>query len=213
MKCAAFVAVLAVAMAAHAEQATGDGWETVTTGDITIKTRSVPGSPVREVLAEADLDAPAREVQEAVLDPERFPNFMPFVKEVRFIGQPGQDGSRVVYTRLQVPIIAGRDYVIAQKVLRSLNADGTGEFSNEWRVADGLVPERANTVRLKTCTGSWRVTPLGTGAKTRVVYQFAIDPGGQIPPFLADLGNRSAVPDVFRALAKEAKRLKALRGT
>lgn len=50
-----------------------------------------------------------------------------------------------------------------------------------------------------------------TGNKSRVVYQFAVDPGGAIPAFLADVGNRNGVGDVFRAIEKEAQRLKAER--
>ncbi|MHB8875224.1 MAG: START domain-containing protein [Myxococcaceae bacterium] len=201
---AAAALVLLFASAAHADG--GGEWVTAATGEITIKTRSVPGSPVREILAEGELNAPAATVAEAITNAERFPSFMPYVKEARFVGEHPEGGPRIVYTRLGLPFIAGRDFVIEDRVVQSLNADGTGQFVNEWRAVPDRLPARANFVRLKTNSGSWRVTPNGEG-KSHVVYQFAVDPGGQIPAFVADIANRSGVPDVFKAIEKEARRL------
>jgi len=204
----ALTSTLIVALALQAHAADAGGWQTVATGAITIKTRTVPGSPIREVLAEADLEASATDLQQAVLDVERFPKFMPYVRETRFVEKPTGDGTRVVYTALGLPIVKGRDFVIVDRVVKSLNADGTGEFITQWQVAKDRVAARANFVRVQTNTGSWKVTPKGRG-KSHVVYQFAVDPGGAIPPFLADLGNRNGVGDVFRAVEREAQRLQA----
>ena len=198
--------VFALALRAHA--ADSGGWQTVATGAITIKTRSVPGSPIREVLAEGDLDARAIDIQKAVLDVERFPKFMPYVKETRFVVKPTGDGTRVVYTALGLPIVKGRDFVIVDRLVRSLNADGTGEFITEWSVAKDRLPPQEGLVRVQTNTGSWKVAPKA-GGKTHVTYQFAVDPGGAIPPFLADIGNRNGVGDVFKAIEREARRLEA----
>lgn len=197
---------LAVLLAADA-----GGWQTVASGPVTIKARAVPGSPIREILAEGELDAPALDIQRAVLDVERFPKFMPYVKETRFVRAPSGDGTRIVYTALGLPVVAGRDFVIKDRVVQALNPDGTGAFVTEWQVEENQLPPRANFVRVKTNTGSWRVTPRGN--KSHVVYQFAVDPGGAIPPFLADLGNRNGVGDIFRAVEKEARRLHAERSS
>lgn len=184
-------------------------WQTVATGAITIKARAVPGSPIREILAEGDLDANARDVQQAVLDVRNFPKFMPYVKETKLIAADASDGTRLVYTALQLPIVAGRDFVVKDRVVRGLADDGTGEFVTTWEIADGVEPVKGHLVRVKTNTGAWRVTP--KGGKSHVVYQFAVDPGGSIPPFLADLGNRNGVADIFRAVEKEARRLQKAR--
>ena len=53
---------------------------------------------------------------------------------------------------------------------------------------------------------SWRVTRSAKGG-AHVVYRFSVDPGGMIPPFLADLANKGAIPDTFKAVEKEANRL------
>ena len=142
--------VLAFALAADAAA----GWQTVATGQITIKTRSLAGSPIREVLAEGDLDASAVDIQKAVLDVERFPRFMPYVKEARFVVKPTGDGTRIVYTSLGLPVVMGRDFVIVDRLVKSLNADGTGEFITEWQVKKDQLPVREGLVRVQTNTGS-----------------------------------------------------------
>src|SRR5688500_1937076 len=81
----------------------GEGqWETVATGDITVKSRARAGTPIKEIWAEGVIDAPVQDVQATLMNPERFPKFMPYVKEARKVGNPEADGSEYVYTRLEL---------------------------------------------------------------------------------------------------------------
>jgi len=195
-------------LGASAAAGDGDGWQTVAEGRVHIKVRAQPGANVHEVLAEADLNAPARDVVEAVVNADRFHDFMPYTKESRFVG-PEKDGTRLSYMRIAAPVIADRDFFIVVRVVRALNDDGTGEFANEWRAVTSY-PRRSNIVRVTTNSGSWRVAFLAPG-KCHVVYRFVVDPGGGLPQWLADLGNRSGVPGIFAAVEKEARRLEAAR--
>jgi len=197
---------LAVAPAARAEEP----WQTVSTGAVVVRTRSVPGSPVREVWAETDLKAEVRDLQDTILDGESFPRFMPYTKQARRLTQPGPEGFWFVYTRVAPPVIAQRDYVVKVSVERSVEPDGSGWFQNRWISAPGLVPPVEGVVRMAINEGSWSATPRGDG-RSHVVYRFRINPGGWIPPFLADLANQSAIPDVFRAVEREAQRRGAAR--
>jgi len=204
MKRSLAVAVsLLVSAAAYAGD--GSGWETVATGKVTIKMRALPGEHVREILAEGDIDAPARTVAEAVANADNFAKFMPYTKESRFVGEPKADGSRLAYMRVSAPVIADRDFFLASKVLQPLADDGTGEFKNEWHAVN-TYPHRHGIVRVTTNTGGWTVTSLGPG-RCHAVYRFVVDPGGALPEWIADLGNRSGVPGVFKAVEKEANRL------
>ncbi len=187
-----------------------DGWETVATGAVVVKMRSQEGSPVKEVLAEGDLDAPPLKVQEAILAGDRYASFMPYVKESKLVEGVTSDDDFTVYTRLSFPVIAGRDFVVACHTASRLDPDGSGEFKNEWKPLPDRVARKDGVVRLKTNSGSWAVTAAPKG-KSHVVYRFAVDPGGMIPPFLADLANKSAIPDTFHAVEREAKRLASVR--
>jgi hypothetical protein len=202
VSCMAFLVPLA-ALAA-------DGWETVATGKVVVKMRAQKGSAVKEVLAEGDLDARPVLVQEAILAGDRYASFMPYVKESKLVDGVTSGDRYDVYTRLSFPIIAGRDFVVACHTVSRLEPDGTGAFESEWSPLPDKVARKSGVVRLSTNSGSWRVTPAANG-RAHVVYRFAVDPGGMIPPFLADLANKGAIPDTFRAVEKEAKRLERAR--
>lgn len=197
-----------IAVLATCSLAAEPKWEIAVSGKVSVKTRSRPGTAVREVLAETDLDAPAFHVQRAIESADRYASFMPYVKESRYVGEPEADGSRWAYTRLAPPVVMPRDFVVRTRTMSRVTEDNEGEFTMAWEADGKKLPSRANAVRLSLNEGTWRVTPM-PGGRCHVVYQFAVDPGGLIPPFLADLGNRSAVPETFAAIEREA--LKAAR--
>lgn len=197
----AVIAVVAVPFSAWA----ADDWETVATGDITVKARNRSGTAIREIWAEGDMNAPVQDIQSTILDPEAYPKFMPYVKECRYVGKGDADGSKYVYTRLDLPMITSRDYVVKVMVPQKVDAAGNGTFENRWTSAWDKIPTRSNVVRLKINDGSWLVTPKEAG-KSHVVYKFTVDPGGMIPAFAANMGNKSGVTDTFKAVEGEAKK-------
>lgn len=180
-------------------------WETVATRPVVVRVREVKGTTTaREVLAEGTMDASVQDIQAAILDAEAYPRFMPYVKESRTVGKAA-GGGKLTYTRLEPPFLAPRDYVVKVSIHRSVNPDGSGEFLNSWRAVPDVVPERPGVVRLLLCEGSWRIRPTADG-RARVVYHAAVDPGGWVPNFLSDMGNRTGITETFKAVEKEAQR-------
>src|SRR5688572_27091181 len=180
-------------------------WETVATRPIVVRVRELKGTTTaREVWAEGTMNASVQDIQAAILDAEAYPRFMPYVKESRTVGQvPG--GGKLTYTRLDPPFLSPRDYVVKVTVHRSVHADGSGEFLNSWRAVPDVVPGKPGVVRLLLCEGSWRIRP-GPDGRARVVYRAAVDPGGFVPNFLSDMGNRTGIIETFKAVEKEAQR-------
>jgi hypothetical protein len=187
-----------------------EGWEVIGSEPLVIRSRQRPNSSIRDLWAEGELNVPAQDVQAALLDNERYPLFMPYCSESRFVGDSSADGSRHVYTRLELPFVQPRDYVVRTQVLRTVGPAGEGVFSNRWSAVPDLIPERPNTVRLRTNDGSWHVTSQGPN-KSYVVYRFTVDPGGMVPGFAANMANRTGVRDTVKAVQKEALRRKELR--
>ena len=188
----------------------GGGWEVIATGAITVKARPRPGTSIKELWAEGEMGAPVQDIQSALMDPEHFTQFMPYVKEARFLGKPEADGSRWVYTRLNLPMVDPRDYVLRVWLDEGVAPDGSGTFRNHWVASGDKIPSRHNVVRLKVNEGSWNVSAR-PGGKSWGVYKFAVDPGGWIPAFAADFGNKSGVTDTFSAVEKEGRRRAAER--
>jgi hypothetical protein len=206
------VAVLA-AVSAGAVAWADEAWETVIEGPpFVVKNRVRDGTAVKEVWAEGDLDARVGDLQAALMDPARFPKFMPNVKLSREVGKPETDGSFYVYTELDLPVITSRDYCVQVWVDEPVKPDGSGQFRQHWKAAPDKVPEKAGLIRVKVNDGSWYITPTGDGSKSHVVYKFATDPGGMIPKVAVDMGNKRAVIDTLRAIEQEAQRRAAERG-
>jgi hypothetical protein len=203
--------VAALIALAPGAAAGGEEWETVATEPVLIKVRTVPGSSIREVWAEGEIAAPAQDVQSALMDSDHLREYMPFVKESRKIGKPQPDGSQYVYTRLDFGAwVKSRDYVVRVHMERSVAVDGTGEFRNRWVAEPDRLPSRANVIRLKVNEGSWRVVWRGPN-KSFAVNRFMVDPGGWIPAFAADAGNKQGVTDTYKSVEREAQRRAAAR--
>ncbi|MBX7113252.1 MAG: hypothetical protein K1X64_02875 [Myxococcaceae bacterium] len=191
--------------------AADEGWQLVVEGPITVKNREKPGAPaIKEVWAEGEIAAPVRDIQEALMTPKRFKNFMPNLKDSYEVSKPAADGSTFVYTMLNLPVVSNRDYVV-QVWLEESAADGGTTFRNRWSAVPDKLPERSNFVRVKVNDGSWQVKAIGDGSKSWVVYKFSFDPAGSIPGFVTSMGNKQAVTETFNAVQREAQRLAAER--
>jgi|CXWL01.1.fsa_nt_gi hypothetical protein len=201
------VASVALALMCAMPAFAGDGWELIVEGPITVKNRDKPGAPgIKEVWAEGEIAAPAKDIQDALMTPNRFKYFMPNLKDSYEVGKPAADGSIFVYTMLSLPVVSNRDYVVQVWLEESAKADGTGTFRNRWAAVPDRQPERSNYVRVKVNDGSWVVKSVGDGSKSWAVYKFSFDPGGSVPGFVAAMGNKQAVTETFTAVQKEAQR-------
>ena len=187
-----------------------EGWELLGTDPVTVRSRTRPGTSVRDLWAEGELNVPAQDIQAALMDNERYPAFMPYCTESRFVGETEPDGGRHVYTRLELPFVAPRDYVVKMHVLQLLSTDGKGAFRNKWEAVPDFLPERQGTVRLRTNDGGWTVLSRGP-SKSYIVYRFSVDPGGMVPAFAANMANRTGVRDTLKGVQKEALRRTEMR--
>jgi hypothetical protein len=186
-------------------------WEVVSRGAIVLRTRQRPGSPVREVWAETELAASAWDIQQTLLQPRRFPSFMPYVQEAWPVGGPDADGGQPVYTRLALPLVGARDYVVKTFCdERVASVEAQGSFRQRWLSVPDRVPPRPDVTRLTVNEGSWKVKPLGP-ERAHVVYRFLVHPGGFVPAFAADIANRTGVQGTIEAVEREAKRRAAER--
>lgn len=192
--------VLLMAGVAGAEE-----WETVATEPYVVKVRARPGSKAKDVWAEGEMKASAAQAQAALEDAESYRLWMPYVKESRVV-KPTEDGGRLTYTRLDLPVVSSRDYISHVVTESKVAPDGTGVYVQRWTAAPDAFPARRDVVRLRTNDGSWRVEAKGEG-RSWVVYKFTVDPAGSIPGFLANMGQKDAVLDTLRAVEKRAKSL------
>ena len=171
-------------------------WELVDDDDgVKVWARPVADSEVREVKAETIVDAPAARIWETVCDVEHYAVFMPYIEKVRVVGK--HDRGIYVYQRINPPFVDRRDYTV--KV--TYEADATaGRYKRSWEPAnDKGPPPREDSVRLVINEGHWQITAKGP-TRSAVVYYLHTDPGGSIPNWLANKGNKTSVPNVVNAV-------------
>jgi hypothetical protein len=201
-------AAVVLSMSLSSAALAGDGeWETIIDGPpFVVKNRAKDGSAIKEVWGEGDVNASVADLQSALMDPANFHKFMPSVKSAKELGTPDADGSFFVYTQLDLPVLQARDYVVQVWVDEPVQPDGTGAFRQHWKAVPDKLPEKDGYIRVKVNDGSWHITPIGDGSKSHVVYKFSTDPGGMIPGWAKNMGNKKAVVDVLNAVEREAQR-------
>lgn len=159
--------------------------------EITVYTRPVEGSSLKEfkgeVVINASIDACARVIQ----DTESHVKWRPDCIESRSIKKDGNTSLSYTETKAPWPV-SNRDVVIKNTL--SLSPEKiTIEFI-AINMPD-LIPLKEGVVRMTELTGAW--TLVNQNGSTLVTYQARINPSGSIPAWLA---NKTSIDQPFKTL-------------
>ncbi len=202
MSAALALSMLLVA-APGADAAQEPEWEVAATSKgVTVMQRERRGSALKEVKAVGEVDAPARAVFRLLRDYARYTEIMPYTEESRVVAVEGSGKVIHFYSRINAPLVSRRDYTM--RIVDTTDpGDAQGRLSNRWTPSDkGPAPEDG-VVRVAVNEGSWLVEPLGE-ARCRATYALFTDPGGNLPTWIKNSANSSAIPDMFEAIRKHA---------
>jgi hypothetical protein len=173
----------------------------------TVETRAIPGRDVKQVNAQGIIDAPPHVVRAVVADLERYPEFMPYVKESRILSRDAP-GEVVNYQRLSfgIPFVQDRHYVIRITEQGYRDAGRGRAWAVSWRLEDGLPPgASAAAIRVSINSGHWDLRPAKDSERsTDVRYCVLTDPAGSLPKWIVGMANTEGVPQIFAAVAAAA---------
>ena len=175
------------------------GWtDAGTKHGVALAFRENPRLAAREVRATSEMPFPAEMVFSVVCDFPRYPEFVPGMLEATTL-EGTSPADYVVYMRYapKFLVIAPRDVILQLHG----GPEPTGEFRCTWSELPDRLPNRPGVVRMPIYTGSWTLEPIGA-ARTRVVYQVAIKPGGRIPDWLVRWGAARALPEEMQVVQK-----------
>src|SRR2546427_4187877 len=146
-----------------------EGWQPATESEgVAIYSRLRPGSPLKELRAVGEIDAPTHAVHGVIDDLENYPSFMPYTAECRVVKR--EKNFILTYQRLSPKICADRDYTLHIRKKSWQGAAGGHVYLNWWKTVNGLGPEeKAGVVRVGVCDGGWLLEPDGAN-KTRATY-------------------------------------------
>lgn len=168
-----------------------------TDDSIAVYSRKVPESRILEFKAVCVLNVPPGIVFQAVMRRDTYRHTSKYVVEFRII-HSDESNAFYIYQRIAIPLFKDRDYTLRYEEMQdSLH----GHYSLVWTIAnDKGPPPDENVVRIETSRGAFEMFPEKEGTKTRLICTIYVDPGGSIPGWLADIGNRSTLPDLLRAI-------------
>jgi len=176
--------------------------------EVKVETRAIPDRDVKQVRAQAVIQAPPHVVRAVIADLERYPAFMPYVKDSRILSRD-PTGDVLNYQRLSfgIMLVQDRHYVIRIAERSSRSSDGRTGRAFVWRLEPGLPPGVAAdaAVRVSVNNGYWDLQPVkDSEGATDVRYCVFTDPAGSLPKWVVGLANDQAVPQLFAAVASQA---------
>jgi hypothetical protein len=181
------------------------GWEEQSRNNgIVIYNRSKTGSDIKEVLAIGTFDAPPEKVHRVLDDGGHYKDFMPYCKVSRILKR--DDKNVWSYERINPPLINERDYTVKISHAEVKKPDGTVVVHHMFTQsnADGPAPVDG-VIRLSVLDGRWELEPIEGGKKTRATYYVYTSPGGDVPTFIVNAANSTAVPNIFDAVRNGLK--------
>lgn len=183
--------MLAISAGLHSAQAE-PGWTDAGTKDgVTLAFRDDLQLNAREVRAVADLPHAPGQIVPVVCDFTQ--PLDPDTREARVLS--GQVAGRYeIYLRYAPRFLV----VSARDVVLDVQPQANGCAWSE--VAERMAPQ-LGAVRMPLLRGLWRVEPIDA-AGSRVTYQIAVRPGGNIPGWMVRRGAVGALPGVIERVAR-----------
>lgn len=190
-------ATLLAMATAHAD----GGWTKVhERNGVVVSVRPRIGSPICELGAVADIDAPPDHVYAVISDMERYPEFMPPTSMVKLLRRDGN--TFLYYMEINPPVIARRDYCL-RVVWEELPGGG---WHSSWAADNNnCLPERRGVVRMHENEGEWILEPIAGGLRTHARYRCHVDVRGHVPAWLFNRVSASAIPKIFAAVQRDVR--------
>lgn len=136
------------------------------------------GAKIIDFAAEGVFPAPPDRVERVLLDYASHSKWAHGVGESRVLAEGPL--SKVVYQRLNLPVLSDRDYTL----LVTWGKDGDALWLHFSTANDRGPAPLDGVVRVNVHEGSWRLEPIDGGKATRAIYQFRLDLAGSFPAWM-----------------------------
>lgn len=147
---------------------------------ITVYTREVEGSPLKEFKAETTIAASPATLVSVLLEAESMTTWWPDCLEAKMLKRNGIKDWKVYFV-MKVPFpLNNRDTINKFE----LSEDSVGNVKIKLYAIPNDLAEKKGLVRIPELKGQWTFTKKGD--VTEVIYQLHANPGGSIPAFVAN---------------------------
>jgi len=149
---------------------------------IQVYTRNHPGSNILEFKAVTTLNSKIDKVKKVVTNVNGGIDWMEHIIASKLL-KTDSKGNMYAYYEMDVPWpLENRDIVVFQKIKRQTPDNLLITISS----IPEYYPEQENITRIKIAKGHWELIKLQDN-KTKIIYTFYSDPGGNIPAWIVNL--------------------------
>ncbi|HWQ25410.1 MAG TPA: START domain-containing protein [Chlorobaculum sp.] len=149
-----------------------------------IFTCPVPSSSFLSFVGVATIDAPQHSVLSLLYDIDSATEWVWKTKEMRLLQELTENDGRVVYQLVSAPWPVSDREIISRST--AYIDPETSEAFIKIECLPDFLPENDRYVRVRQLEGAWNILPLSDN-QCRVVFRLHIEPGGEIPSWLANI--------------------------
>jgi hypothetical protein len=179
-----------------------NGWNAeFSKNGITVYTRAVAGSDIKEFKGIGIIDAPVEVVNNALNDIPNLANWMPDCL-VSKIAEKKSDDYMILYQVIKTPWpLNSRDFTFETRIIK----DNDKIIRTVKAVPHPSYPPTANYVRITNMTGQWTLLKQDNNTRTLATYQIKTDPAGNIPVSIANKTSKKLPYETILRLREQAK--------
>jgi hypothetical protein len=176
-------------------------WEKFDEDDgIAVFRREVPGSPIIALRGEGVVNAPILRVASVLVDTARAPEWIDSLAETKIIRKLSDDEC-IQWDHIKTPVILkDRDFVFDIKL--ALNPADKQVSLNYHSVYDSGAP-KTDYVRGEFTYGTFTLTSIEGGKKTRVLAEVLADPKGSVAKWIVNLFQKDWPHKTIESLRKQ----------
>lgn len=182
-----------------------NGWNTeFTRNGITVYTRAVAGSDIKEFKSIGIIDAPAEVVNNVLDDIPNLVNWMPDCIVSRIVEKKSND-YMILYQVIKTPWpLNSRDFTFETRIIK----DKEKIIRTVKAVPHPSYPQTGNYVRITNMTGQWTLLRQDNNTRTLATYQIKSDPAGNIPVSIANATSKKLPYETILRLKEQVKNSK-----
>ena len=164
-------------------------WEKFDEQDgVAVFRRDIPGSPIVALRGVGVINAPILRVTSVITDTSRAPEWIDSLVEARTIRKVSEV-EYVEWDHIKTPfVLKDRDFVFVSKL--ELHPEDKSMWLNYHSVDDPLAP-KTDYVRGTFKYGTFGMTSIERGTKTRIVVEVMCDPNGSVAKWMVNLFQKS----------------------
>jgi hypothetical protein len=176
-------------------------WEKFDEDDgIAVFRREVPGSPIIALRGEGVVNAPLLRVASVLVDTARAPEWIDSLTETKVVRKLSDD-EYIEWDHIKTPVILkDRDFVFDIKM--ELNPKDKQLSLNYHSVYDSGAP-KTDYVRGEFTYGTFRLTSIEGGKKTRILAEVLADPKGSVAKWIVNLFQKDWPHKTIASLRKQ----------